>query len=265
MFNINKFKIFKTKFYLFYPVYEYVYKNKNFINHKSLNPIKIKTIMFKYLFVLPIYYDKLENLNIEHLWCKEWINNNKNNIIDYANIKNKIINDLHHLYLSNSKINSIRKNYKFDELNQNYEFINLNGQLTIEKYKYCKINKEKELFEPPNFCKDIIVRSFTYLLFRYPEFTTYRFSKSLSNDIYLKWFYLNKVSYNELFKNELIGVFQNNINIFVKYPILIPLLFDDSKYVFKNLIKFIPNQIYCLYTSFFIKLNLNYYRKINQL
>ncbi len=266
MFNIiNKYTIFKTKFYLFYPIYENIYKNKNFINHKSINPSKIKTIMYKYLFVLNIYKDDLENLNIEHLWCKDWINKiNNKNINDYANKKNKLINDLHHLYLANSKINAIRKNYVFNDLNSinnMNEFLNINGKKTIEKYSYCKINKENEVFEPPNHSKDIIIRSFTYLLFRYPEFCENRFSKSISNDVYLKWFYLNKVTYNELLKNEFIGYFQNNINIFVKYPIYIPILFDDSKDFLINIIKIIPNQLYCLYISYLIKLNINFIKK----
>ncbi len=254
---LNKYQIFTTKLYIFYPLYEFVYKNKNFIKHTYLNYDKIKTIMNKHLFILPIYHDKLENLNIEHLWCKQWIKEEKN--ISF------LLNDLHHLYPANSYINALRKHYKFNELkknkNDNILYINKEGKITNYDYYYCKINKEKELFEPPNESKDIIVRSLIYLMFRYPELTLHKISNILPNHLFLEWFYKNKVQYEELLRNEYVNYYQKNKNIFISYPILIPILFDDSKDVLKNIIKIIPNQIYCLYTSFFIQKNIKLLNK----
>lgn len=283
---LNKYTIFKTKFYLFYPIYEWIYKNPQFLNHTYIYGDNLKIIMNKYLFILPIYDGKLENLNTEHLWCKEWIKNSYNQQIEKINKKyffffkydlekiNKInelnqkknimLNDLHHLYSANSSTNALRKSYKLtniQDLNKNTIYLNKSGKNTNFENYYCKINKEKEEFEPPYKSKSIIIRSFTYLLFKYPEFTLTNFSNYLSNQIFLNWFYLNKVDYNELYRNELIYLIQKNYNPFICYPILIPLLFDDSKYVLKNIIKIIPNQIYCIYTRWFIKLNLQYYKK----
>ncbi len=263
MFTLNKYKIFQLKFRLFYPIYEYIYKNNNFIKHKFINYDKSKIIFNKYLFILPIYKDELQNLNIEHLWCKQWIKDlkiNKNNSKEQSN-KSLMTHDLHHLFSSNSLINSIRKSYVFSDLNKNNLntiYIHQNGKITDEFNFYCKIDKNRQIFEPPEHSKDIIVRSLTYLLFRYPDLTNQEFSNKISSKVYLNWYYKNKIEFEELMKNELINCIQKNKNPFITYPILIPILFDDSDNFLKNIIKIIPNQIYCLYTSFFIKLNLKY-------
>jgi endonuclease I len=277
---MNKYIIFKTKFYLFYPIFKWIHKNPQFLNHKYIHNDNLKIVMNKYLFILPIYDGNLEYLNTEHLWCKEWIKNSYNNQFEKMNKKydlekinkmnelnqkkNMMMNDLHHLFSANLSINALRKSYKLtniQDLNKNTIYLNKSGKNTNFENYYCKINKNKEEFEPPYESKSIIIRSFTYLLFKYPEFTQLNFSNYLSNHIFLNWFYLNKVDYTELYRNELIYLIQKNYNPFICYPLLIPLLFDDSKNVFIKIIKMIPNQLYCIYTKLFIKLNLQYYKK----
>lgn len=258
---MKKQTIFKLKFYTLYPIYEWIHKNTNFYKHKFIKYDNLKIIMNKYLNILPIYYGELDNLNIEHIWCKEWI---KNINIRENTIKNTMMNDMHHLYLANQNINSIRKNYKFRDIsneNKNIKYIDIKDRKTNENNYYCKINEKYESFEPPEHSKGIIIRSIIYLLFRYPELTIDKLSTKIPNNKYLEWFYNNKVEYNELLKNEFIKLIQNNKNIFINYPILVPILFDDNKDFFIKIIKMIPNQIYCLYTYYFIKKNLDIFYK----
>lgn len=237
---------------------------------KMISNTKSKTLLHQYLKFIPIYGIINNNLNIEHLWCKSWTDNKI------------LINDMHNLYLANAELNAKRNDYGFSKIkykknnmmNDNMLLLSNKGKIIKNNdldydnifykkkyFNYCKVDLKKLKFEPPDESKGLIIRSLTYFLHQYPSLTIAKFESAISFKYYLKWFYKYKVTKEEIIRNEYIYFFQGNINPFVKYPILIPLLYDDN--IYKN-IKVIPNTLYSIIYSIYVRFILNiYYEKDN--
>ena len=107
---------------------------KNFSNHKNLGYNKSKQILFKE-FKNNLIYDKFnnkkKNINCEHLWSQK-----------YFKYKEPMKSDLHILYLSDSKINSHRQDYKFSDINYNFIFLNNKGEKIQNNFFSKLINKK---------------------------------------------------------------------------------------------------------------------------
>jgi endonuclease I len=199
--------------------------------------------------------------NCEHIWSK--------NYFDY---KEPMISDLHILYLSNAKLNSHRQSYKFNEIKDNYTLLDdegekINKQITdinnynyIQKFNllnnYCKKDTKKKLFEPPDRSKGKIARACAYFYIIYPEYSKY-LPKLIDKDIMTKWHNKYNVDFKEIYKNELSYFYQNNRNPFIKYPILMNIIFMENM----NLLEIIRLTLLTFFTiitsifiSFFIKL-----------
>ena len=94
-------------------------RNK-FKNHQKIGYKKSRQILFKHFKHLIIYGDsndeEMKNINCEHIWCQK-----------YFNYQEPMKSDLHILYLSNSKLNSHRNDFKFSDIYLNYTNIDIQG------------------------------------------------------------------------------------------------------------------------------------------
>lgn len=213
------------------------------IINKSNHPFKkipykhSKKLLHKHFNFIPIYEDTYhpafclrdpniineKKYNVEHIWCKSWTTNKV------------LLNDMHNLFLADPVLNSKR---------QNHEFIDIKTQ-----------NKTKK-FEPHEESKGMISRTLFYLLHQYPESTIEKFDSVVSPRGYLfEWFYKNKITKNEIIRNEFIGYIQGNINPFIKYPVLIPILYGED---IKSIIKCLPNTLFSVSYSLFIRILLKF-------
>jgi endonuclease I len=241
------------------------YKNemhKKYSIHKKLNYKNAKKILHNELNDIIIYgnktySDKKNNMNCEHIWCRTYFDN-----------KEPMNSDLHIIYLSNSRLNSHRQSYKFDEinieLNKNYTELNKNYTLLdeygnkiyditcLDSKKICKKNNKNKVFEPPDISKGKIARSCAYFMLVYPEYLHY-LPKLIDIDVLLKWNRNYMVDYKEIYKNEMIYMYQYNINPFIKYPILVELFFSNKLDIF-NVCKLLIITFFTIIMSLIINL-----------
>ena len=230
--------------------------------HKKLNYKNAKKILHNELNDIIIYGnktnnknndDKKNNINCEHVWCRTYFDN-----------KEPMNSDLHIIYLANSKLNSHRQSYKFDEINTDYILLDECGNKiynttllnSLDCKKLCKKNNKNKVFEPPNISKGKIARSCAYFMLVYPDYLHY-LPKLIDINILLKWNRNYIVDYKEIYKNEMIYVYQKNINPFIKYPILVELFFSNEL----DILNIYKLSIITIYTII-ISLIINFYIKI---
>lgn len=223
------------------------YKNAKKILHNKLNDIII--------YGNKTYIGKKNDMNCEHIWCRTYFDN-----------KEPMNSDLHIIYLSNSRLNSHRQSYKFDEINieSNKNYTKLNNTLLddygnkiynimgVDSTKLCKKNTKKKIFEPPDISKGKIARSCAYFMLVYPEYLHY-LPKLIDINMLLKWNRNYIVDYKEIYKNEMIYMYQYNINPFIKYPILVELFFSNKLDVL-NVLKLLIISFFTIIMSLIINL-----------
>lgn len=159
-----------------------------------------------------IYGNKNSQINCEHIVPQSYIKRYK--------IDKKSLSDLHLLYLSNSRLNSHRQNYKFNNLYSNFLSLDENGKLNNNRI-YSKKNIKRQEFEPPEKSKGKIARSVGYFYWNYSPIFEH---KLLDRKLLIDWNKQYKVTEEEKERNKKIFQVQKNKNIFIQYPILIPIL-----------------------------------------
>jgi endonuclease I len=238
--------------------------SSKFSAHKNLGYGNARKILHTELSDIIIYGSKIKNnneiiydKNCEHIWSK-----------NYFEYKEPMISDLHILYLCNSKLNSHRQSYKFNEIKSNYTLLDNNGEkinekdIFIEKYNifnrlnllnnYCKKDTRKKIFEPPNRSKGKIARACAYFYIVYPEYSKY-LPKLIDKDIMTKWNNKYIVDFKEIYKNELIYFYQRNKNPFIKYPILMNIIFMENMSILE-ILKLTTVTFFTIIISIFINL-----------
>ena len=228
-------------------------RNK-FKNHQKIGYKKSRQILFKHFKHLIIYGDssdeKIKNINCEHIWCQK-----------YFNYQEPMKSDLHILYLSNSKLNSHRNDFKFSDIHYNYTNIDIYGnKINISEPNSFKIiykkNINKKIFEPYHKSKGKVVRSLAYFYIIYDDEQN-NLDKLIDIDNLLQWNRKYIPDIKEIQRNEIIYLYQNNINPFIKYPILIEIIFNHQL----KIIPFIKLSFITLY-SFIISSFYKFYYKI---
>lgn len=159
-----------------------------------------------------IYGNKNSQINCEHIVPQSYIKR--------YNIDKKSKSDLHLLYLSNSRLNSHRQNYKFNNLYNSFNSLDENGKLNNHRI-HSKKNIKLQEFEPPEKSKGKIARSVGYFYWNYSPIFEH---KLLDRKLLVNWNSQYKVTKEEKERNEKIFQVQKNKNIFIQYPILIPIL-----------------------------------------
>lgn len=197
-----------------------------------------------YIYVIFLFYIKIVNSNllfVHNLIIKNKINlNYKKNIIDYCspcvyiekeNINNRILtnehifpishmkknnkfdnykyakNDMHNLFKTTEKLNSIRSNYKFTDIEN--EYLNENWRI-LENNNY--INNKKKLFIPANNSKGIIARAILHMSYTY----NYKIEKIIDLNILIKWTLKYSPNKDEIYYNNMVKSIQYTDNIFIK-------------------------------------------------
>ncbi len=144
-------------------------------------------------------------INCEHTWPQSKFSNTYPKDIQKA--------DLHHLFPTDSKANSVRGNFDFAEISQD------NGQLddcSASKSGASSAGGSDDLFEPPTEHKGNAARALFYFSIRY------KIKIPASEEEVLKrWHTLDPVDDAEMIRNNSIQYAQGNRNPFIDYPELV--------------------------------------------
>ncbi|EPZ51072.1 nuclease, EndA/NucM family [Bacteriovorax sp. BAL6_X] len=204
-----------ARLYLFNNIYAY---NKNGSENKYLKDLYCGK---EYENNVDIHLDQ-ENLpdgniiNTEHTWPKSRFFEYGDSVEHGKNEYDDMVADMHHLFPTDSFVNSMRASYHYGEVDEN----------KLQDCGQSKFGKNKKyptmpLFEPPNEVKGDIARGLFYFA------VTYELPINDREEEFLRaWDKLDPVSEFEKFRNDEVEKYQGNRNPFIDYPELIDLLTD---------------------------------------
>jgi len=149
-------------------------------------------------------YDGSSNPNTEHSYAQSWFTSSE------SSIKKA---DVHHLFVSNSSVNSSRGNLPFDVVvNNNASYPSYNGYVS----KRGTNSSGDTVFEPADQHKGNLARALLYFNVRYNQTLSQGGVDML--ETLLTWHNADPVDANELARNALVLTHQGNRNPFVDHP-----------------------------------------------
>ena len=165
-------------------------------------------------------HDHIVPMNCEHLVPKSVLKRNK--------IDKLAQNDLHLLFLSNSRLNSQRQHYRFDILSNATSTVNLDafGNTCSKQHAHCRKNTKQGVFEPPMERRGVIARTVGYYHFTYGVAG----EDVLSYRTMMKWNKQYPVTELEKIRHEHIYQVQQNRNLFVDFPFFLRFIPIHSLY-----------------------------------
>lgn len=202
-------------------------------NYKYMPYQKVKKILHTDMDMIDIYGDKEENMNVEHIFPQSMFVNDPR--------KKVMKTDLHNLYLSNAKLNTLRQNFKYighnnDVSNSINDYSNIvldikgntvsdHRDVFINQGYLMMINRNKKTFIPSNYSRGKIARSLAYFAVKYD------YMEELKNIIdirdLIKWNVEDPVTNDEYLKNIISYKYQNNLNPFILEQDLATYCFTD--------------------------------------
>jgi hypothetical protein len=147
-------------------------------------------------------------VNVEHTWPQSKFSTNYPPDVQKA--------DLHHLYPSDTKINSIRGNNPFGEVSQDQEKL----KCDVSRFGL-PANGRNQVFEPPEEHKGHVARALFYFAVKYDKMID-----SAQEETLRKWNKDHPVDESEILRNDVIYRIQGSRNPFVDYPELIDQISD---------------------------------------
>ena len=148
-------------------------------------------------------------LNAEHVWPQSRFKNNTEKEDD-SRLEEMKKSDLHILYPSDSKVNSLRGNYEFGEVKISKQVSHCEGGGVLG---YIDENKMKLYFEPNDESKGNIARSIFYFSTRYNVEVD-----DVEEGFLRTWHKNDPVDIIEVLRNTKISILQKVRNPFIDYP-----------------------------------------------
>lgn len=149
------------------------------------------------------------DINIEHTWPQSRFSLRANRSFQKA--------DLHHLYPTESRSNSIRGNHYFSEVAND---MGVGSNCYDSRFGY-DTRTGQEVFEPPQDHKGNVARALFYFSIRYD------ITIPPHEEMYLRmWNYADPVDADEMKRNNVVQSFQGNRNPFIDDPEYADLISD---------------------------------------
>lgn len=199
------------------------------LNYKYLPYNRAKSILHQEVDIIDIYGDNSLEKNVEHVFPQYYFKTSEN--------KNMMKSDLHNLYLCNTKLNTLRQNFKYishEEYvdNKNDNIVdqigdNLSVKELFEKKGYLMVtNKKNRIFIPTLYSRGMISRSLAYFSVKYDYVD--KLKEVIDINTLLQWNIDNPVTSEEYHKNIVCYNHQNNLNPFILDPDLMLYTFSDN-------------------------------------
>lgn len=146
-----------------------------------------------------------DKMNVEHTWPQSKFNGSQNSETQKS--------DLHHLFPTDSKANSIRSSNRFSDVSSNRH---LNNNCSASKSGPSTIKGGDRFFEPPTEHKGNVARAIFYFSTRYQLKIN-----SYEQEVLKRWNDIDPVDQAEIERNNQIELLQGNRNPFVDFPNLV--------------------------------------------
>ena len=166
-------------------------------------------------------YDKYSILTAEHIFPQSFIKEYKN-----ANL------DMHNIYLTSSKTNSHRSNYKYIDENIYNKYYKNKKLIRVSSNNFK--NNKCRFYIPCINTRGAIARSIAYMKHTYPQLNI---ENVLDLELILKWNLLYPPTQLEIKRNNIIYSIQGNDNLFISK-------YNKIKYIIKPLVFFINIILY---------------------
>lgn len=198
------------------------------LNYKYLTYKQAKIIMHNEMNTIDIYGDNTIDKNVEHVFPQYLFKNDNN--------KNIMKSDLHNLYLCNSRLNTLRQNFKYisheDYIdNSNDNLVDQQGNSVKAKDMFQKkgyimiINKKNKKFIPTMYSRGMISRSLAYFSIKYNYLE--QLKEVIDIQTLIEWNLKDPVTNEEYYKNIIAYKHQNNLNPFILDSDLMLYAFSD--------------------------------------
>ena len=198
------------------------------IDYKYLTYKQAKIIMHNEMNTIDIYGDNTIDKNVEHVFPQYLFKNDNN--------KNIMKSDLHNLYLCNSRLNTLRQNFKYisheDYIdNSNDNLVDQQGNSVKAKDMFQKkgyimiINKKNKKFIPTMYSRGMISRSLAYFSIKYNYLD--QLKEVIDIQTLIEWNLKDPVTNEEYYKNIIAYKHQNNLNPFILDSDLMLYAFSD--------------------------------------
>ena len=172
------------------------------IDYKYLTHKQAKIIMHNEMNTIDIYGDNTIDKNVEHVFPQYLFKNDNN--------KNIMKSDLHNLYLCNSRLNTLRQNFKYisheDYIdNSNDNLVDQQGNSVKAKDMFQKkgyimiINKKNKKFIPTMYSRGMISRSLAYFSIKYNYLD--QLKEVIDIQTLIEWNLKDPVTNEEYYKN----------------------------------------------------------------
>jgi len=202
-------------------------------NYKYIPYPGVKEILHTDMRNIDIYGDKEETMNVEHIFPQCMFSNDPR--------KKVMKTDLHNLYLCNTRLNTLRSNFKYIG-HDNYVPQRINDisnvildakgnivsdptNIFINQSCLMMINRNRQTFIPSNYSRGKIARSLAYFAIKYDYIDELKEVIDIRNLI--KWNIEDPVSNDEYLKNIITYKHQHNLNPFILEPDLASYCFTD--------------------------------------
>ncbi len=181
-------------------------------------------MLFPYNYSQYAIFHLITPVTIYGIKYNPFTSNNKNYNIEHIVPRSKIIdknaiNDLHLLFLANSKINSFRSNFIFlDEKDSYFHkkyilYFDIYGNILHNSSSsfYGAVSFKKKFFIPPFHSRGIIARSLLYYKNEYNE----NISNIINENLLYEWNDKYGITKDEIKRNNEIYSLQGNKNLFI--------------------------------------------------
>jgi endonuclease I len=202
-------------------------------NYKYLTYPKAKNVLHKYTNMLDLYGDKVENMNVEHVFPQYAFKND--------NRKKEMKSDVHNLFLCNSKLNTYRSNFRYVKPIEYLKFSNdstcnvldmkgnkitSNEEIFSHAGYLMAINSKRKVFVPTDYSRGKIARAIAYFSIKYGYED--KIDEIIDLKTLIEWNLKDPVDNEEYLKNIICYRYQGNLNPFIMDPDLVYLSFMDK-------------------------------------
>jgi len=209
-------------------IYEDITKNYKYLTYPNA-----KFVLHKHTNMLDLYGDKVENMNVEHVFPQYAFKED--------NRRKEMKSDVHNLFLCNSKLNTYRSNFKYVKPIEYLKFSNdtkchvldmKGNKITSSEEIFSHsgylmaLNSKRKVFVPTEYSRGKIARAIAYFSIKYGYVD--KVNEIIDFNTLIEWNLKDPVDNEEYLKNIICYMYQGNLNPFIMDPDLVYLSFMDK-------------------------------------
>ena len=189
---------------------------------------RVREIMYTELAHIDIYGDNSLPKHIEHVFPQSYFKDSPHRV--------RMKSDLHNVFLSNFRLNTLRKNYRYVDHGSyvettNDQLLDQLGEAVQVKDLFRKagymmlINHRQKVCVPAVQSRGMVARALAYFAIKYDMIAELK--ELIDLKTLIEWNCVEPVSELEFQKNVVCYKYQNCHNPFVLYPNMVPYVFAD--------------------------------------